>query len=366
MVDKRIVAEVKAWIVRPVVLLGPLAASRDNNFPLIRLAAALAVVLFHSYALLMQSGDDPLTRLTGTGDFGALGVHAFFFVSGFLVTKSWNERHGVLRFAAARVLRIYPALVCATLFSIALGAWSSALPLRDFLASSDALAFARNAVGFSVRDSIAAAFASNPYAGAVNVSLWTLPIELRLYVGLMILGVLGLLAGRMRPTLALAALCAIVVYAPSLFPIEPNMRSTRYFALLFALGMLAYAWRDRIRLSLAVAVCAVALLLWNPGRWTPGPTYCVLLGYILLVVAYHPRLHLRWVSRMGDYSYGIYVYSFPVQQAVIQMLPGYRTPLLVLLLSLPPIVLVAAASWHLVEQPCLALKRRRTGRMIVA
>src|SRR5690348_14239155 len=86
------------------VLLGPLTASRENNFLLIRLSAALAVVVFHSYALLAQSSNDPLTRLTGTGDLGAVGVHTFFFVSGFLVAKSWSDRDGVVRFVMARVL----------------------------------------------------------------------------------------------------------------------------------------------------------------------------------------------------------------------------------------------------------------------
>jgi peptidoglycan/LPS O-acetylase OafA/YrhL len=347
---------------RHTVVLGSLTGSRDNNFLPIRLGAALAVVAFHSYALLAQSANDPLTRLTGTGDLGAVGVHTFFFVSGFLVAKSWADRHGVVQFAAARILRIHPALICATLFSIALAAWSSRLPLAQFLSTPDTLRFARNALGWSVHDSIATAFDANPYANAVNVSLWTLPIELRLYLGLMILGVLGLLKGRLAPTLALAALVALVAYEPAWFPIEPNMRSTRYFALLFGLGTLAYAWRDRIRLSVPVAMCAALLLLLNPGRWTPGPTYCVLLGYIVLVVAYHPRLHLRWPVQLGDCSYGIYVYSFPIQQALIQALPQWRTPSLVLAASVPLCLVMGVASWHLLEQPSLRLKNRLAPR----
>jgi peptidoglycan/LPS O-acetylase OafA/YrhL len=340
------------------VLLGPLTASRDNNFLLMRLLAALAVVVFHSYALLAQSSNDPLTRLTGTGDLGAVGVHTFFFVSGFLVARSWCDRDGVLRFAMARILRIYPALTCATLFSIVLAGWSSTLPPGAFASAPDTWAFARNALGWKVHDSIATAFATNPYATAVNVSLWTLPIELRMYVALMSLGMLGLLRGRVAPTLAIAAIVATILYEPQLFPVEPNMPSTRLFALLFALGTLAYAWRERIVLSVPAALGIVCVMLWNPWRWTPGPTYCLALGYVVLVLAYHPRLHVQRAARLGDYSYGIYVYSFPIQQAVIFALPSVRSPAAVLAASLPLCLVAAAASWHLVERPCIALKRR--------
>lgn len=348
------------------VLLGPLTASRENNFLLIRLSAALAVVVFHSYALLAQSSNDPLTRLTGTGDLGAVGVHTFFFVSGFLVAKSWSDRDGVVRFVMARVLRIYPALFCATLFSIVLAAWSSTLSPGQFASAPDTWAFARNALGWRVHDSIATAFATNPYATAVNVSLWTLPIELRMYVALMLLGMLGLLRGRVVPTLAIAAIVAAVLYDPRLFPVEPNMPSTRLFALLFALGTLAYVWRERIVLSVPAALGIACLMLWNPWQWTPGPTYCLALGYVVLVLAYHPRLHLKRAARLGDYSYGIYVYSFPIQQAVIFALPSVRAPAAVFAASLPLCLIAAAASWHLVERPCIDFKRRlwppRAGR----
>ena len=108
--------------------LGDLAHGRDNNFQLVRLFAAAFVVAFHSYALTGRWTHEPLWRIMPETNFGALGVKIFFVVSGFLVTQSWLSRQSVAPFVAARVLRIYPALVAATLFTIMLAGASSTLP----------------------------------------------------------------------------------------------------------------------------------------------------------------------------------------------------------------------------------------------
>ena len=93
--------------------LGDFTHGRDNNIQLIRLLAAAAVMLFHSYVFTGNIGEDPLFRATGTTNFSVIGVECFFVLSGFLVTRSWLTRPGLAAFAAARALRIYPALFVA-------------------------------------------------------------------------------------------------------------------------------------------------------------------------------------------------------------------------------------------------------------
>ena len=131
--------------------LGALAHGRDNNFQVIRLLAASFVVLFHSYALTSRWTHEPLWQLMPELNFGALGVKIFFVISGFLVTQSWLARRQVVPFVAARALRIYPALVAATLFTIALAGVSTSLPWRDYLAHPQTLDFAwRVALGWEM------------------------------------------------------------------------------------------------------------------------------------------------------------------------------------------------------------------------
>ncbi|MFO1305881.1 MAG: acyltransferase [Burkholderiales bacterium] len=338
--------------------LSELAHGRDNNFQLVRLAAAAFVVLFHSFALTGRWTQEPLWRIMPETNFGALGVKIFFFVSGFLVTQSWLSRQAVAPFVAARALRIYPALVAATLLTILLAGVSSEVPWSAFLADPQTIDYAwRVALGWDVVYRLPGAFPTNPFPHDVNGSLWTLPIELRLYVAVLVAGFLGLLARRLSWLAIVVAMFAAFAWRPEWFPLSPNDAAVRQLAWLFALGSLAYVWRDRIPVSLAAAACCIALVAWNPGGIPRGGLFPMLLAYVVLVIAYHPRLQWPAFNRTGDYSYGLYVYSFPVQQTLMQRFPGLEPAGLFacsLLLSLA----VAAVSWHGLEAKALALKSR--------
>ena len=338
--------------------LADVAHGRDNNFQLLRFLAAGAVILFHCYALTNRWIDEPLWKRAPELDFGSLGVKCFFVISGFLVTQSWLARRHLMPFAAARALRIYPALLTATLFSIALAAWSSALPAGAFLDDPQTLDYTwRNALGWELRDKLPGAYVDNPFPNSVNGSLWTLPVELRLYVALGIAGAAGLLARRYAWTITMGALIALFVAKPEWFALAQNSKVTRELALLFALGSLAYVWRAAFPLSLAGLLTALALIILNPAGAGRGVLFEPLLAYTLLTVAYHPSLQWRAFNRLGDYSYGLYIYSFPIQQTITRLMPGVQ-PIALFVGALLLTLGVSALSWHRVEKPMLGLKSR--------
>jgi len=336
--------------------LGPLTQGRANNIQLLRLLAAAFVVLFHSYALTGRWTSEPLWKFAPDLNFGVLGVKCFFVLSGFLVTQSWLARRDVAGFVAARALRIYPALIAATLLTILLAGASSTLSWGAFLAHAQTWDYAwRVALGWDMVYRLPGAFPANPFPHDVNGSLWTLPIELRLYVALLLAGIVGLLARRTAWLASLLALVALFIVRPDWFPLTPNDRVVRELALLFALGSLACAWRETIPLSLAGLAVVVALVAWNPWGLARSDLFAPLLTYGVLVCAYHPRLQWPWFRRAGDYSYGVYVYSFPLQQTLMQRVPDLE-PAGLFMLSLPLSIGVAAISWHALEQPALRLK----------
>ncbi|HSV18096.1 MAG TPA: acyltransferase [Casimicrobiaceae bacterium] len=339
--------------------LGELVAGRANNIQLLRLVAAAAVLLFHCYALTDHWTDEPLWRLAHELNLGALGVQMFFLMSGFLVTQSWLARRRLVPFVAARALRIFPALVAATLLSALLGALSSRLPAAQFWRDPQTLDYlAHTPLGFDVRHYLPGAYASNPRPGAVNGSLYTLPYELRLYVVVALAGVAGILARRH----ALAAVLVAGIAAALAWPQWPNImfadgtnEHVDVLVLLFALGSAAYVWRAAIALSPLGALAAVVLVALDPFGVARGVLFAPLLAYTLLTVAYHPLLRWRSFNRAGDYSYGLYVYAFPVQQTLIERLPGI-TPLALLAVALPATLVLAVVSWHALERPALSLK----------
>jgi len=212
-----------------------------------------------------------------------------------------------------------------------------------------------------VRFTLPGAFLGNPYPEAVNGSLWTLPVELRLYIAVAIAGMAGLLARTDRCAGALLALVALFAWKPEWLPLEPHTASVRNLALLFGLGSLAYVARDRVPLSLAAFLIGVAIVVANPWGWGRGLWFTLTIAYGTLVLAYHPRIQWRAYNRVGDYSYGLYVYAFPVQQTIVAQVPGLA-PMELFAISSAVTLALAAISWHALERPALAFKSHFRGR----
>lgn len=296
------------------------------NFDLMRLIAALLVVVSHSFPL---SGRPPFT-IVGVEDLGALGVSVFFVISGFLLSASYlrDSRTYLIK----RLLRIEPGLIAAlTITVVALGFLSTAAP-GDY-ALKAAVYVLRNALFLPTDHDLPGLFAANPVPGVVNGVLWTLRLEAAFYVVLM------LVRAERRVVLALAATGAVVWVGMTLTtPGWADERATRIAFLAARNGLLFFAG------------AAIQLTKFRIPLWLAGASVLAfpLVGPLALPTA------VLGLARPGklpaDLSYGIYIYAFPVQQ----VLAGYGW------LTLPSAVLTvlpfAAISWYLVERPVLRLK----------
>src|ERR1700704_498511 len=90
---------------------------KANNFDLVRLMAAAQVAISHSASQLkIEHADWPLFGLISLFP----GVPVFFFISGFLISKSFENNSVLKEFWLNRALRIYPGLVCCFLVSLAM------------------------------------------------------------------------------------------------------------------------------------------------------------------------------------------------------------------------------------------------------
>lgn len=332
---------------------------RQNNIGLLRFAAALAVLLFHCYALNGVGSRDPVGRFLPGYELGGLGVGAFFFLSGLLVTESYVRRDSLREFALARALRIYPGLVVAVLLGVALAAVSSTAPLGLFLSGNDVRDYLLKApLGLAVLDRVGSAYSANPFPFALNGSLWTLPIELRLYWFVAGFGVLSLLRRRRTFSLVVALIFALVCVRTDWLPLSPNVPGIWRLGVLFALGSLASTWKDRLPLSIPAAAMALLVSVLAAPVRNALMGYCCILGYAVLVAAYHPALRLPDMFRGHDYSYGLYIYAFPLQQTLIERGGALaHRPSLLFMVALPATLAVAMLSWHWLEKPALQLKR---------
>ncbi|OWY05578.1 hypothetical protein B6V75_05570 [Thioclava sp. F1Mire-8] len=337
----------------------PLAAGQNNNLNLIRLIAASCVLVSHAWPISLGPGAlEPLEAATGFS-LGALAVFVFFAISGFLISASFERSSSPWRYVRARVARIYPGLIVSiSLVTFVIGPIFSRLSPADYLASVETwLAWLGNVSLVRLDYNLPGVFEGNPYP-TVQGSLWTLPVEIRLYVVVALLGVLGLMR---KPLLLMTAVLvglAGLSQAPAFdFPGAYALRSLWYPGLPFFLGMGAYLMRARIPASPVVALPLAVLAAISMHGPLAYPSMALAVSYATLWLAGLPSGRLREFNRVGDYSYGIYIYAFPVQGMVVALL-GEMGPLSNIALATPITVALAMLSWHWVERPAMKILRR--------
>jgi peptidoglycan/LPS O-acetylase OafA/YrhL len=326
------------------VRLSTVTNSRANNFDVLRLAAAFLVLVHHSFPL--GGHDAPLEP----HNLGTLGVEVFFVISGFLVTRSWCGQPHLGAFLRKRARRILPGLVGAvTVTALVIGpAFTSESPIA-FLASPAPWGYiAANASLLLHEYVLPSVFTGNPMEAA-NGSLWTLPVEARAYLLLGLLGFACLVRRGVIVPLAVTLLGANIM-----IDFSPAGRLTSLF---FASSAL-YLLRDSVILRADVAAALFAAFV---AAYTTRFTTAVdmlALPYLVVFAAYRTPARLRRLTgATGDVSYGVYLYGFPIQQAIVATLGPVASPL-VLLISAPLTWLAGLASWQLVESRFLV--RRRT------
>ncbi len=346
--------------------LAQAAIGHDNNLNLLRVLAALLVLASHSFTVATGVPSlEPGRRLLGIS-LGDIAVDIFFVVSGFLVTGSLARSSSLRKYAASRGLRILPGLWVALIVTVVIvSVGFSTFPAFQNLQDSRTWRYlVRNATIVTGADFwLPGSFAKNPFPDSVNVSLWTLPLEVWMYI---LLATEWLTARHLFKkatdrsfTWALFATAACgTAAALVLAAFEHPSNSTRHAAEFFIAAWLCRV-RERVPLSAVAAISAAAAVAAGAmlSHQAFEFAYRLLLPYIVLWLAYAPSGVLRLYNRVGDFSYGIYIYAFPFQQMTAALFPGVGVaPLFAI--SGAATVLAAILSWYLVESPALKLRKR--------
>ncbi|MAC89104.1 MAG: hypothetical protein CMF73_07245, partial [Maricaulis sp.] len=125
----------------------------------------------------------------------------------------------------------------------------------------------------------------------------------------------------------------------------------------FTLGMVVHGWRHSVPVVPWPALVALPLwLLAGDAPWAE-PLLNIALGAIIFWFAFARMGGLPTWSKIPDWSYGIYIWHYPIMQAVLYF-NLEADPLLIGAISLPVSFLIAALSWSFIEKPSLRLKGR--------
>lgn len=336
-------------------------ANPHNNFGLLRLIMALAVVVSHAFSVTDgRVEQEPWFQTTGF-TLGEHAVNGFFAISGFLVTMSFMRR-GWRDYVVARFLRIAPGLIAATLVvALVLGGLMTTLDRSAYFSDPRLWRFISGTLTtFKSAAALPGVFEGNPLPFPLG-TVWTLKYETLCYIGVLVAGLAGILA---RPRIALAAMLALTLAVALREVMVPHgakgTETALRLPLIFLAGGVVYLYREKVPLSLPLL--AVALLALVPLSFTPlykAALYLVT-AWGVLVLALAPALTRRSVEPPADLSYGVYLYGWPVQQALHALYPSLGAVAL-LWPSLAATLIVAALSWYLIEKPALGLKRRLMG-----
>ncbi len=337
-----------------------------NGFDLLRLLAALMVTFSHCYPLL-RGGDqtEPLFAATGLLTLSHSGLVIFFAISGYLITQSWESKKNLLHYWTNRVLRIYPGiLINGVIVLLVLYPVFAYPPVGLHDLAGIGKDFLKYTLTFStLHDNHYNVFAAMPFK-EINGSLWTLRYELGCYL---LLPAIALLHGlfKSRYTIFIIYALVVVLYLMALLDFIGLPQST--FVQGFTIGklllFLAYFLSGAcIRLMqlklnhILLIAAALPLLSLLPGFNAITGT---LLYLSLAWVAVAAGLFAKPIAGRFKYdlSYGIYIYSFPVQQLIIFNFPGL-TPLLLFAYTLPAVLLLAFFSYARIERRALQFKKR--------
>jgi peptidoglycan/LPS O-acetylase OafA/YrhL len=333
--------------------------SSKNSLDFLRLTAALFVLYSHQYALLGLS--EP--SFFGWNSFGGAGVTVFFFLSGMLVWLSWARDPNLRRFFQRRSLRIFPALLVIVLVTIfVLGPILTTVSLPEYFRSNDTWRYLTTAMLFP-RNILPGVFEKNPYPYAVNGSLWTLPVE---YLCYLMVAVVGSIWQRWRlvgPALTLIAAALLATYAPIIvgdrFSPHFEMIAIFWWGALFGYSTVSPRgyFQDRYWLIGSIIVAALIFSLLGPrGTERMAMLLCAAMSVVL---AQRTNFGARLTDRLGDLSYGIYIYAFPVQQVLVYWSRDAGLSFGLLFFQSVVITFVLAYfSWHLIEYQALRLKPR--------
>lgn len=336
----------------------------ENRFDTLRLIAAWLVLFSHAYPIAGMSTPDPFARLVGLETLGGIGVIIFFALSGYLVTQSLQRSRSLLDFAWRRIIRIYPALIAVCVLSVAvLGPSLTSQPIAEYIHSEVTWTYLVTALAFDVHYALPGVFTTHPLPHAVNGSLWSLPYEIKCYLALMLVGSVFPERLRWRPLLILAMLCFVLLQHPGHPPGNPFTQwwGMDYYhiklGIPFVIGATFATWTPTHRHILILAA-ALAVAIWALDAG-PMRTMCFLSVTSLLAIIV--ALRGTWLpaipSKWGDWSYGVYLYAFPIEQLAVHLgihnlgFGVYVAATTAMTLTL------AAASWHLIEKPAIRFKK---------
>jgi peptidoglycan/LPS O-acetylase OafA/YrhL len=343
-------------------VLAEVLEAKGNSFNAVRLLAALAVVVSHSFALVFGSNlAQPISW--GAYNLGANAVNVFFVLSGLMLSRSFERDADLRTYTAARVLRIFPALLVAGMVvGWVVGPLAASPSIAGYFGDLQGLLYPLTSLVIFNAAHVHSGFAGSPFPDELNMPLWTVKYELLAYAVFGLASVTGLLRGKFT----VIALCVLFGLALTLASTPASMEhspltSVIRFGFCFLVGVVLYRFRDVVQLKPGMAILIVAAVV-PLGLTFLGPaTWILALAYGAVTLASCRLPVVTGFSNRWDISFGVYIYGWPIQQIFMGVEGVHDILVLHVALSLLVVMIVGWLSFVIVERPAMRQRRWLAG-----
>lgn len=339
---------------------------RSTNLQMMRFIAAVLVIFSHSFALTQgDSSNEWLYKATnGQLDIGAISVALFFLCAGYLSLKSLEKRDSFKEYLKNRCVRIMPPMMGVVSCCVILGAFVTDLSLKEYFTSKTTYLYLLNGF-FILQHELPGVFSGAVYCPTVNGSLWTMPMEFLCNMVCYPAKKMKLLDEKVLAwtIIPMVPIAALAMYVGRVIPM---VLSALRPCILFYIGMLYYVYRDKIQLKKKFAIVAFVLfmvLAWI-GLINIGMFLCF--PYIMITCWFSGRQFFEKVSVLGQFSYGMYLWGFPIQQLVCEMFNWDMPFYLNFLISLPLDITLGVLTYYLIEKPISERMRNKRKQPIIS
>jgi peptidoglycan/LPS O-acetylase OafA/YrhL len=333
------------------------SSGRDNNFNLLRIVAAGAVLVSHAYPIsLGPDTPEPLDRVLGMS-LGTLAVLTFFAISGYFISQSYYNKRSIVDFVVARALRIFPGLITVLILTVLiLGPAFTKYSLAAYFSDHETLLYIpRNLRLWPMQYALPGVFVDNAFPEIINGSLWTLAYEVVCYTMVAVVGMLVSVLNHRRfiGFLVAYAVCYVVVFQLLNSNHAHFLQKPQLLSFPFVIGMALFQFRKQVPLRLPILVVLGTASVISYGNPLFHELFVLAWSYGVFYLGFLRYQRLLAYNRLGDYSYGMYIYAFPVGQIIAALYKGC-TPAVMIASSLPLTLLFAILSWHFIEERALA------------
>jgi peptidoglycan/LPS O-acetylase OafA/YrhL len=336
--------------------------NKNNNFDFLRFLFALLVVISHSYPLSGSNESSQwIYRITeGQIVLAQIGLSGFFIISGYFIFQSLERSKNLLDYFKKRFLRLFPALSVVLILSILLSpfVYNGTEP---FLKNKEVYTYVPYNLSLYVfQSSIKGIFDSNAYH-AINGSLWTIRYEFSLYIALSSL-FFFITHKRLVSSLLFVFFTVFILFyffglnrfgSSTLFGLQGLhvLNLGTFFiggSLMASLGFENIKYKRLIFcISVLIFVISLYFKFYDLVKHLVFPIVVLCIGFI-------PLPFISTFGRLGDASYGVYIYSFPIQQTLMFFYKMNTYTLMCTSIALS--IGFGYLSWHLIEKRALRFK----------